>query len=126
MNILLDTHMILWWLNNDPLLPEFSRNLISDSDTICFISSASIWEISIKSALGKLEIPDDYLEELRDEGFLELPIRWEHARMVKELPLHHRDPFDRILIAQSNREKLFLLTVDDEIKQYQEQLYRLQ
>jgi len=126
LNILLDTHMILWWLNNDPLLPEFSRNLISDSDTICFISSASIWEISIKSALGKLEIPDDYLEELRDEGFLELPIRWEHARMVKELPLHHHDPFDRILIAQSNREKLFLVTVDDEIKQYQEQLYRLQ
>jgi PIN domain nuclease of toxin-antitoxin system len=126
LNILLDTHMILWWLNNDPLLPEFSKNLISDSNTICFVSSASIWEISIKSALGKLEIPDDYLAELRDEGFLELPIRWEHARMVKELPLHHHDPFDRILIAQSNREKLFLVTVDDEIKQYQEQLYRLQ
>lgn len=126
MNILLDTHMILWWLNNDPLLPEFSKKLISDSDTICFVSSASVWEISIKSALGKLEIPDGYLLELKDEGFLELPIRWEHARMVKELPLHHRDPFDRILIAQSIREKLFLLTVDDEIKKYHEQLYTLQ
>jgi PIN domain nuclease of toxin-antitoxin system len=118
MNLLLDTHIILWWLKDDPLLSARHKELISNTEHVCFISAASIWEISIKSALGKLEIPDSYIEELRLEGFQELPIHWKHTNRVKYLPFHHRDPFDRLLIAQAKIEKFTLLTVDEYIPLY--------
>lgn len=118
MNLLLDTHIILWWLSNDPSLSENHRKMISDSNNVCFISAASIWEISIKTALGKLVIPCNYIDELRSEGFKELSITWRHSRLIRDLSLYHRDPFDRMLIAQAKLENFTLLTVDEAVLQY--------
>lgn len=118
MNVLPDTHIVLWWLKEDKKLSSLHRNTISDSANVCFISAATIWEISIKSKLGKLKITDNYISELREEGFLELPISWDHAARIKNLPLIHTDPFDRMLIAQAQIEELVLATVDERIKQY--------
>jgi PIN domain nuclease of toxin-antitoxin system len=113
-----DTHIILWWLNEDEKLTPEHRNIISATDNICFISAASIWEISIKQKLGKLEIPADYLVEVKREGFQELLVSWNHCSQVSKLPLIHNDPFDRLLIAQSMLENLTLLSVDNKIKLY--------
>ncbi len=118
MNLILDTHIILWWLDNSEKLPKKYFSVISDSDNICFISSATIWEISIKSGLGKLEIPDNFTDILQQEGFSELPVSWEHAAMVRNLPFHHKDPFDRLIIAQTIIEDYILLTVDKIIPIY--------
>ena len=118
MNLLLDTHIALWWLEDNPSLLEARREIISNADNLCFISSATIWEISIKSALGKIDITDTYIDELRGEGFLELVINWSHARKVKELPPIHADPFDRLLIAQAQIEEMILLSADENIKRY--------
>ena len=100
------------------LVPEKYRLIIEDSNNICFISAASIWEISIKSTIGKLDIPDNYLEILFNQNFKELPVTWQHARKVSSLPMHHKDPFDRLLIAQSFIENLTLLSVDKNILKY--------
>ena len=118
MNILLDTHIILWWLNDDESLKAEHRSLISNTDNLCYISAASIWEISIKSALGKLIIPSNYIKILKKEGFQELTIAWKHSEAVTELQTIHRDPFDRILIAQAQVEKFTLVTEDETIKKY--------
>lgn len=119
MNLLLDTHIILWWLADDPALPLHHRELIAAPDNLCHVSAASIWEIGIKSGLGKLTIKGDYLAELRREGFLELPITWKHSQQAGQLPAHHADPFDRMLIAQALADELLLLSVDPAIRQYQ-------
>ena len=116
--MLLDTHILLWWLNNDDSLTAEHRKILSSKDNICHISAASIWEISIKTRLGKLEIPSNYVDELTREGFVELAVSWNHCRKVSELPLVHRDPFDRLLIAQAVLEDLRLLTVDERIRKY--------
>ncbi len=118
MNLILDTNIILWWLEDNSNLSRKYRSAISDTDNICFVSAASIWEISIKRAIGKLEIPADYLDLLLNQGFNELPVSWQHANEVKHLPFHHRDPFDRLLIAQALIEDLTLLTADEIISQY--------
>jgi len=118
MDLLLDTHIILWWMDAVHLIPDKYRLAIEDKNNICFISAATIWEISIKSAIGKLDIPDNYLEILFDQNFKELPITWRHAREVSSLPMHHKDPFDRLLIAQSIVENLTLLSVDEIISKY--------
>lgn len=118
MNILLDTHIVLWWLNNDEKLLETHREIISNTDNLSFISAATIWELSIKIKLGKLKIVDNYIDELQQESFFELPISWFHANQVKNLPLIHKDPFDRLLIAQAQIEEMTLLSVDQNIKQY--------
>lgn len=118
MNLLLDTHIILWWLNDDEKLSGKHRKLISRPKNNCYISSATIWEISIKAALGKLEISSSYRAELEEEGFLELPVNWQHAEAVRNLPLIHKDPFDRLLIVQAQIEGLCLLTADDQIQKY--------
>lgn len=118
MNVLLDTHILLWWLSNDGKLKNDYRDILSSPDNMCHISAASIWEISIKRALGKLEIPESYADELKREGFVELQITWSHCKKVSRLPLIHRDPFDRLLIAQAVLENLRLLTVDEHMKRY--------
>ena len=118
MNLILDTNIILWWLEDNSNLSRKYRSAISDTDNICYVSAASIWEISIKRAIGKLEIPADYLDLLLNQGFNELPVSWQHANEVKHLPFHHRDPFDRLLIAQALIEDLTLLTADEIISQY--------
>ena len=118
MNILLDTHILIWALENNQKLSKKGRNLIIDPDNLIFVSSVSIWEITIKSSLGKLNVPDNLLEEIKLHRFSELPISHHHARAVADLPDLHKDPFDRMLIAQANHEKMSLMTVDENIKLY--------
>ena len=118
MNIILDTHIILWWLNDDKELSVIHREIISNTDNLCYISAATIWEISIKTALDKLKISPGYISELKNEGFLQLNVNWLHCDFVRELPLIHKDPFDRLLIAQAKIEDMILLTNDNNIRKY--------
>ncbi|WP_334189726.1 type II toxin-antitoxin system VapC family toxin [Noviherbaspirillum sp.] len=120
MRLLLDTHVYLWWLQDHPKLSKEGRAKIIDASEV-YISSASIWEASIKAGIGKLEVDINQLvSEIANSGFLELPIAAKHAAMVMQLPDIHRDPFDRILIAQALCEPLRLLTVDGILKDYSE------
>ena len=118
MNLLLDTQIALWWLGDTPELTDAVREVVQDSDNVVYVSAASVWEIAIKRALGKLEVGDEYVSEISEQGFLELPIRWEHAKRVEALPMLHRDPFDRLLIAQAQALGLTLVTTDGMIREY--------
>jgi len=118
MRVLLDTQIYLWVVSDDPSLSQEARKIITDADEV-FVSSASIWEASIKVGLGKLEADiDELVEEIEAAGFEELPVRARHAALVRTLPDHHRDPFDRILIAQALSEPLRLLTTDEHMPKY--------
>ena len=99
MLLLLDTHAMIWWLAGDASLSESQVAAIRDRRNTRFVSAATIWEISIKRALGKIDIDDAYPDILKSQGFIELPISWRHAQEVLNLPQHHRDPFDRLLVA---------------------------
>jgi PIN domain nuclease of toxin-antitoxin system len=116
--ILLDTHVFLWWLIDSPELGEQARQIITDSRNDIYVSAASTWEISIKRAIGKLTAPSDISKIIEDEGFLSLAITTYHGDQAGELPPLHRDPFDRMLIAQAQAEGLILMTNDGLIKQY--------
>jgi PIN domain nuclease of toxin-antitoxin system len=115
---LLDTHVLLWWLSDDLQLGERSRQMIRDPRNQIFVSAASTWEISLKSALGKLDVPADMDSVVEDEGFSKLPINLYHGQLAGQLPSIHRDPFDRMLIAQAQSEGLILMTADETIPQY--------
>jgi len=117
MRILLDTHLILWWVNDDCSLSRIARKLIADPDNTIFFSSVSTWEIWLKKSLGKLEVPDQFQECIAGE-FTELPLTVAHTRGVAELEWHHRDPFDRLLIAQAQAADLTLLTADAQLAPY--------
>lgn len=120
MNLLLDTHIFIWWLKDDKRLSKKARELIKAGQQI-YISSASIWEAAIKIQIGKLDVDINKLVKAIDsEGFVELPITATHAAFVTKLPDYHRDPFDRMLIAQAICEPLHFLTVDENIKPYSE------
>ncbi len=119
MNLLLDTHTLLWWLNDDPTLSAEARELIGDGRQTVYVSAATAWEISIKKALGKLEAPDDLDAALSANVFQELPISIAHATAAGQLPNHHSDPFDRMLVAQARLENLTLVTRDQNIAKYQ-------
>lgn len=112
MKILLDTHVLLWWLNNNTPLSQEAFQVIREPTNLVFISAATAWEISIKKALGKLEAPDDLEDALIANNFQSLPITVTHALLAGRLPSHHDDPFDRLLIAQAKIENLTLLTRD--------------
>ena len=118
MNLLLDTHVLLWWLEDGPKLPDEARHAIQEIDNVVYVSAATTWEIAIKRALGKLEIDEEYVSEIADQGFQELPIRWAHAKHTETLPLLHRDPFDRLLVAQAQALDLTLVTTDETIRRY--------
>ena len=119
-NYLLDTHILLWWLSDtDKLSPEVFE-IISDNTNTIYISSASIWEIAIKEALGKLKIDAPLDKIIEENGFLELKVSARCANRTKKLAKIHRDPFDRMLIAQALEEDLTLITVDRYILQYPE------
>jgi len=118
MNLLLDTHVLLWWLNDDPTLSKKSRTAIAEGKNLVFVSAVVVWEIRIKEALGKLEIPLNFKGVLDSQPFEMLDITVEHAHAVKDLPAHHRDPFDRMLIAQARVEGFTLLTHDTRLKKY--------
>jgi PIN domain nuclease of toxin-antitoxin system len=122
MKILLDTHALLWWLLDDPRLTPVARRAISPADHQVLVSSASAWEISTKHRLGKLpeigEIIDKLPRHLRQERFEVLPVGFEHALMAGQLPGPHRDPFDRMLIAQARKEDLRVVTGDPVFAEY--------
>ena len=117
MRVLLDSHVTLWWLGDDDALGKQCRRLIRGADEAYF-SAVTPWELGIKRALGKLTIPDGLVQALLAGGFTELPISAEHAERAPALPAHHRDPFDRMLVAQAQLESLSLLTGDSAIHAY--------
>lgn len=116
--VLLDTHALLWWLNGSQQLGKNSIETISNQDNEIFVSAASIWEIAIKKKKGLLEAPGDFDSIITEEGFKHLPISSYHAEQAGELELHHKDPFDRMLVAQAQAEGLILMTNDNEIPKY--------
>jgi PIN domain nuclease of toxin-antitoxin system len=112
MRLLLDTHILLWWLAENPSLPDQARELIADPSNAVFVSAVSLWEIWLKQSLGKLALPPDFPKRLAAESFESLPLLAAHTRGVASLPWHHRDPFDRMLIAQAQAADLLLVTAD--------------
>jgi PIN domain nuclease of toxin-antitoxin system len=111
MALLLDTHVVLWWLEDDAKLDLATKDRL-DVDSEIFVSSATVWEVGIKQALGKLTGEGSLAEQVRDSGFAVLPISADHAIAASVLPLHHSDPFDRILIGQALVEGLRVMTRD--------------
>jgi len=115
-NLLLDTHVLIWWDEGRRLAAE-ARRAIADADSV-YVSAASAWEVAIKTGLGRLR-PTRTVEQAVDEsGFLELPVTFRHAERVGKLPPHHRDPFDRLLIAQADVEELTLVSRDSVFARY--------
>ena len=120
MRLLLDTHVFLWAVSDNPKLSASARRTISNAEAV-YVSAASIWEIAIKTAIGKIEAdPDELAHAIEASGFIPLPITPIHAARVAKLPLlnDHKDPFDRLLVAQSLTEPLVLLSADAKIKAY--------
>jgi len=117
MKLLLDTHAVLWWRGNSPKLGRAARRAIASAETV-FVSSASAWEVAIKVALGKLRLPGPFEAGVEDSGFAKLPISFAHAAAAATLPMHHSDPFDRMLIAQTVVEGCTLVTADPEFERY--------
>ncbi|MEH2308297.1 type II toxin-antitoxin system VapC family toxin [Nostoc sp.] len=122
MTALLDTHAFFWWVTDDPQLSSTIRTIIADSGNILFLSVASVWEIVIKTKSGKLTLPEPVEEYIPNRlalnRFESLDIQMTHTLQIATLPNIHRDPFDRILIAQSQVENLPIVTIDQKIAQY--------
>lgn len=118
MRVLLDTHVLLWWLADDPELGEPGREVIAAPENLIAFSAASIWEIRIKQAVGKLDLPAEFADALARQAFEPLAVTVAHAHALHGLPLLHRDPFDRLLIAQARVERMTILTRDNIITQY--------
>lgn len=119
MSLLLDTHAFLWWIGDDARLSDAARAAIADPDSLVYVSAASAWEISIKRGLGRIDLRDEeFFHGLRESGFTELAITAEHGLAAGALPPHHRDPFDRMLVAQARVEGLRLVTHDRAVETY--------
>jgi len=116
--VLADTHVLLWWRSDDPRLSAAARAALARPAVQVFFSAASIWEMAIKQAAGKLAIPADFVSTAGDAGFAELSISARHGVIAGALPPHHRDPFDRMLVAQAQSESLPLITNDERIAAY--------
>jgi PIN domain nuclease of toxin-antitoxin system len=118
MTLSLDTHALLWWLEDPQLLSKAARKAIGDGKNTIYVSAAVAWEIAIKKALGKLDAPDDLEAAMAANRFLPLPITIPHALAVATLPLIHGDPFDRLLIAQARHEGFKLVSRDSHVAGY--------
>jgi PIN domain nuclease of toxin-antitoxin system len=121
MDLLLDTHALIWFINGDNQLPNKAVKIIKDLNSKCFVSIASIWEIAIKISLGKLDLNGgfDEISKIMKQYEIELlPITFEHIQTLLKLEFYHRDPFDRIIISQSLVEKLFIVTKDKNFPNY--------
>jgi PIN domain nuclease of toxin-antitoxin system len=122
MKLLLDTHTLLWWLFEETQLSTRARAVVEDPDNHVFVSAASLCEIAIKLSLNKLSMPAEFdrdlISAITQTGFRSLPVTFEHAYAVRWMVWHHRDPFDRLLVAQSLSEGLTLVTRDPAIRQY--------
>jgi PIN domain nuclease of toxin-antitoxin system len=122
MNLLIDTHVLLWWFADDVThLGAEARNAIEDA-TAVFVSSASVWEIEIKRALGKLDAPEDVAYAISASGMRPVEMSIEHAVRAGRLPAHHNDPFDRMIVAQAQAESLTLVTHDKRLTAYDVEL----
>ena len=128
MNLLLDTHIALWAITDDPRLPPKARDLIQDTTTTVWVSAASIWEIAIKRALGRGDMPvssQDAVRYFKESGYRFLAIGIEHTIAVETLPAHHQDPFDRILVAQALVEPMRLVTRDALVALYSDTVIKI-
>lgn len=116
--LLVDTHALLWWLTDDAGLSDAAREALADPANDVLVSTASVWEIAIKRALGKLSAPDDLPDHIEAQGFGWLPVGPEHAWRMRDLPRHHRDPFDRLLVAQALAERMPIVSADARLRAY--------
>lgn len=124
MSLLLDTHALIWWLTDRSAMAADVIDQIADPDVIVAVSAASVWEIAIKRQLGKLDFGGDMTLEVATEGFEPLPISLDHAERAGALPLHHKDPFDRLLIAQAQAERLAIVSRDVSFDMYEVDVVR--
>ncbi|HEX2071666.1 MAG TPA: type II toxin-antitoxin system VapC family toxin [Thermoleophilaceae bacterium] len=119
LTLLLDTHVVLWWMAGDAArLSDAAARAIAADDARIVVSAVTVWEVAIKRGLGKLEAPDDLLAQLERARVELLPITARHADLVPALPEHHRDPFDRLLVAQATRERLSIVSADESLRRY--------
>jgi PIN domain nuclease of toxin-antitoxin system len=116
-SLLLDTHVVLWWLADGPELSDEIKDRL-DHEPDVHVSAVTIWEIAIKQGLGKITAPPDLPERVRDNGFRELPVGFAHATAAGRLPPIHKDPFDRMLVAQARCEGLTLVTRNPHCREY--------
>ena len=123
MKVLLDTHAFLWWITDDQRLSLRAREIISEGENEVFVSAATGWEIAIKAQIGRLGLPTEpqqfIVEQLKINAIKSLPIEMRHALHISTLPAHHRDPFDRMLVAQAQLENLPILSADPDIGKYE-------
>jgi PIN domain nuclease of toxin-antitoxin system len=115
--LLLDTHVVLWWWDDDKRLSAEAREAVAVATDVR-VSAASVWERGIKRALGRLDLPADYVDHVERAGFRPLAVTLRHAAAAGELPRHHDDPFDRMLVAQARLEDLTLVTADRRLPDY--------
>jgi len=128
LNILLDTHVALWAITDSPKLPKKARELIQSPKSSIWISAATVWEIAIKHGLGRGDMPvsgQGALRYFQESGYQFLPVEPEHAAAVEELPAHHADPFDRILVAQAIVEPMRLITHDPMVARYSDTIIEI-
>lgn len=118
MIVLLDTHILLWWLSDDPRFPATVADVVANGAAEVAVSAATVWEIGIKRALGKLTAPDDLLDQIHGQGFTAWPITLEDGAAAADLPRLHDDPFDRVLIAQAQRRGATVASVDRRFADY--------
>jgi len=118
MRILLDTHILIWWMQNNPKLSKKAQQLLADPANLIFISAASIWELRIKQSLGRIDLPAKFDSSLHQLSFEELSVSIAHTEELRRLPRLHSDPFDRMLLAQARAEKLSLLSADTQLIAY--------
>lgn len=118
MRVLIDTHVLLWWLADDAALSELHRDTVANPDHDVLVSAITMAEISLKSSLGKLVLPDGFDDAVLNAGFEELPFTAAHSIALRQLPWHHRDPFDRMLLAQARTEGLVFATADARCTHY--------
>ena len=121
MRYMLDTHTLIWFFEKNPRISSKAQSIIDDKNNIVHVSIASLWEIAIKVSLGKLDISlttDELLERIDEEDFLMVNILSEHLRIIQSLPHHHRDPFDRMIIAQADAEKCTIISIDNAFDAY--------
>ena len=121
MRLLLDTHVLLWWLQGAPISEEAAEK-VGDTANDVIVSAATVWELSIKRQLGKVDMPPNLVDQCRSEGFALLAMDARHADRAGSLPLHHADPFDRMLVAQAELDTLVLVTRDRTLASYGVQL----
>ena len=118
MKFLIDTHIFFWWCEGNPILGEKTSLLIREASNEILVSTASLWELIIEEKTGKLKLPKNILSLIETNQFAELPVTISHLETLRTLPLHHRDPFDRLLIAQSKAERIPIITKDKEFGLY--------